>query len=154
MKKSVLVILSIVFFSSCSKDDEPTPQNSDAKYRIEITHEGNRSAFTEFLTVSLVSPTSEATITANDDFEAVEQVNDVYSFFPTTASNPIDRIIQTSPNVQTVVVSLLMNPIDMDSKETFKTTVSLYKNDVWIKSATRNFKGLEYENFNVTSEVP
>lgn len=149
MKKSILAILSIVLLTSCSKDDDVIPENIEAKYRIEISHEGNKDAFTEFLTLTLLSPNSEATIITNEDFETDVQLDKIYTFYPPDMSIPTDREIETSPNVVDMNINFLMNPIDGNSGATLSTRVEIYKNDVWIKTVTHNFKGLEPENFSV-----
>lgn len=150
MKKSILAILSIILLTSCSKDDDNViPENTEGKYRMEISHEGNKDAFTEFLTLTLLSPNSEATIITNEEFESNVQLDKIYTFYPPDVSIPTDREIETSPNVVDMNVNFLMSPIEENSGATLSTRVAIYKNDVWIKTVTHNFKGIEPENFNV-----
>lgn len=152
MKKTILAIFSILLLASCSKDDAvATPDNVEAKYRVEITHEGNKEAFTEFVTLALVATSENITLTGLDDFQVIVEDN-IHNFIPTTSSIPTDREMETSENVLSATVVVTMSPADATPEDSLNTTISIYRNDELLKSDSYTFNGSELGFFSLSSQ--
>lgn len=152
MKKIILAMFSIFLWSSCSDKNEVIPEMEESKYRIEISHEGNRDEFTEDLMLTVAPIYLYGEIGLDEGYDAVYDGDWRSKIFTYPLSNPIDREIQTSPEVESVLVSIIMNPINVDLKGTLATTVRIYKNNALVKSGTHTFTGAENRHFNLSSQ--
>lgn len=152
MKKSILLFCTVLFFASCSTEDEVNDNfQTQAKYRIEISHEGNRDAFSEFLTVVLAGASEDITATGLDGFQIIE-ADKIYSFILPVTSKPMDRKIETSENIMSATVTITMRAKDAVPEDELITTISIYKNDVLLKRDSHVFKGKGIDYFGLSTE--
>lgn len=152
MRKIILAMFSIFLWSSCSDKNDVIPETEESKYRIEVSHEGNRDEFTENLVLTVAPIYINVEIGLNGGYDSVYDDEMRSKSFTYPLSNPIDREIETSSEVESVLVSIIMNPINVDLKGTLATTVRIYKNNALVKSGTHTFTGAENRHFNLSSQ--
>lgn len=150
MRKILFVGALVALFTACSKENEPTPVQENGKFRVEITHEGKKEAFTEALTLTVVTDQGQkASIFGAELGEPITTNGNtvVYSL----TSIPSDRSLETSENVKAIYISEVMLPKE-ESTEALKTVISIYRNGIEIKKSTHTFRGKDNMFFSIGSE--
>jgi len=146
--KNILFVCAITLlgFTSCSKDEQSTIDQSS--YKVEISHTGDVSVFEEFINVTIFAENPDQVTVKGTPLNKGQGAGGVITYSLTgTAQN---RSFETSNNVETVLVSGIFSKSGEDGK--ISTTVAIYKNGYLVKKKSLEYDGTGNNILNIGSD--
>ena len=146
--KNILFFCAITLlgFTSCSKDEQSTIDQSS--YKVEISHTGDVSAFEEFINVTIFAENPGQVTVKGTPLNKGQGAEGFITYSLTgTAQN---RSFETSNKVETVLVSGIFSKSGEGGK--ISTTVAIYKNGYLVKKKSLDYDGTGNNILNIGSD--